>query len=325
MSRTLLLVLALALVASPAVAQGGPPPGYTDPVQYAQDHVEDEAAQATSDPVGYAQGVDPEAEAEHAAWLACWTAYEAADHALDAVCARFFSAPVEVNADVHEAHGEITEVLNETGVGALGDEVLDAVGDTVDDPKSAVEQVQRIARAVVRFVQALVDQVLDVLGLGGLAILAGVLGAAQAILDLVLLPLEGLGLAAAGLGDLGQGVLSVLGLAGTGLAIASSTVADGVLGAAQATLGAVAAAAQATAHGAAAAGGAVADTTGSVVDGVGDAAAAIGHAVESAVDKVGSLFDGGKKARTDERAGLPETPKTGTEADGLLDRLLGSL
>src|SRR5688572_15888700 len=98
-SRLALLAM-LALLATPLVtAQHGPPPGYTDPLVYAQDYAANQTGQATADPVGYAAGKatveNATAEAEHAAWLACWTAYEAdAGMATDPVCSQYFTAPV---------------------------------------------------------------------------------------------------------------------------------------------------------------------------------------------------------------------------------------
>src|SRR5688572_5994068 len=110
----LALLAALALLATPLVtAQHGPPPGYTDPLLYTQDYAANQTGQAAADPAGYATAkATPEAlaaEAEHAAWLACWTAYEAdAAAATDEVCAQFFTAPVAVDPpQADEAQAEI--------------------------------------------------------------------------------------------------------------------------------------------------------------------------------------------------------------------------
>ncbi|MEK6975332.1 MAG: hypothetical protein AABY18_03210 [Candidatus Thermoplasmatota archaeon] len=330
MTRTLVTTLLLALLAAPmALAQHGPPPGYTDPTVYAQDYAAEQAEQAQADPVGYAQGRDPAAEAEHAAWLACWTAYEVADHALDAACSQFFTAPVTVEPDVQGIEAEVTQVLNDTGVSALGSEVLDIVNDTVADPTSVLDQLQRAADAVIRFVQDLVDFVLDALGLGAMAIGAGLLGAGQGLLDLAAMPLDGLRLAAQGLADLGGAVVSLLGLAGSGIATASSTVGGALLGAASTLVGAVQDAASATGHGLADAASAtvasIGDGAQAAVQGVADAAAAARDTVSDAVEKVSSLFDGKPKRSTTDRAGLPEAPKTGTDADGLIDRVLDAV
>src|SRR5688572_19676553 len=118
LTRRLATLAALALLAFAlplASAQQGPPPGYTDPVVYAQAYATGQAEQAQADPIGYASGkATPEnasAEAEHAAWLACWTAYEAGQMALDPACSRFFVAPGVVDAPA-EAKAELTETLN---------------------------------------------------------------------------------------------------------------------------------------------------------------------------------------------------------------------
>ena len=140
MTRTLVATLLLALLAAPmALAQHGPPPGYTDPNEYAMDYATQQVGNATADPVGYAQCLDAAAEAEHALWLACWEAYSAADHALDAACAGFFSAPVTVDADVKAVEANVTQVLNDTGVSDLAAETLDIVNDTLADPKTVLD------------------------------------------------------------------------------------------------------------------------------------------------------------------------------------------
>src|SRR5688500_9218029 len=124
----LALLAALALLATPLVtAQHGPPPGYTDPLVYAQDYAADQTGKAAADPAGFASGkATPEnltAEAEHAAWLACWTAHESeAGMALDSVCSQFFTAPVAVDPpQADEAEAEVTETLE--GADALLGEV----------------------------------------------------------------------------------------------------------------------------------------------------------------------------------------------------------
>ncbi len=330
MTRTLLVTLLLALLAAPvALAQHGPPPGYTDPTEYAADYAARQAEQAQADPVGYASSRDPAAEAEHAAWLACWEAYEAAGHAVDAACSAYFTAPVAVEPAVQEATAEVTETLNATGASALAAEALDAVGDTVDDPTTALDQVQRVVSAAVRFVKDLLGFAKDTLTMLGLGVAAGVIGAVEGLIDLSSLPVRGLDVALSGL-------LSTLGLAGGAAATASSTVGSGVLGAAQAIADAVAtvvttaadgvgAALGAVGSGIAAAGGAVADGAHAVGSGIQDAADAVHDGVSSALDKVAGLFDGKDKPAGRATKDLPKAPKTGTGADGLVDRVLGSL
>lgn len=347
MTRTLLVTVLLALLAAPmAVAQHGPPPGSTDPVDYAQDYAADQAAQAQADPAGYAASRDLAAEAEHAAWLACWTAYEAADHALDPACAQFFTAPITVTAQAQQASAEVTQVLNDTGASALLGESLDLVNDTAADPTSVLDQVPRALHAVIHFVKDLVKFVMDTIGLAILALAAGVIGAVKGLLDLSLLSVSGFGTAGNGLLDLGSALASALGLVGSAVATASSTVGHGVVDAVVALVEGVGRAASATANGLGAAvtgigavlaaiGRGVADGTQSAASGlgdgihkvaseVGDAADAVRDTVADAVHKVGSLFDGKAKSPAIGRD-LPETPKTGTDADGLLDRVLDRL
>ena len=324
MTRTLLVTLLLALLAAPvALAQPhGPPPGYTDPNAYAIDHAEQQAAQAQADPVGYATSRDPAAEAEHALWFACWEAYHAAGHALDPACAAYFTAPVSVQPHVEGATAEVTEVLNGTGALALADETLDAVNDTLADPKGAVQQVERIVGAAIRFVKDLLTFAKDTLTALGLGVAAGLLGAVEGLLDLGAMPVRGLEVALSGL-------LSTVSLAGGAMATAPSTVADGVAGAALAAVHGVAAAASAVAGSVAATlsavGSGVSDAAHGVADGVLQAADAVRDGIADAVQKVGELFDGKAKRADAVDGGLPETPTTGTDADGLLDRLLGSL
>jgi phage-related protein len=359
MTRTLVATLLLALLAAPmALAQHGPPPGYDDPTEYAQDYAKQQVGNATADPLGYAQGLDAGAEAEHALWLACWEAYEATGHALDAACAPFFTAPVTVEPAAKAIEADVTQVLNDTGTSALADDLLDIANDTVADPTSALDQVGRAVDAVVRFVEDLLGFLKDTVGLALLAVAAGVLGAVQGIVDLAALPLDGLALAGDGLVDLGGALAEVLGLIGTGTATASSAAGGAALDAASAVVGAVQAAAGAAADGALAAGDAIAsallatvdgvrdagaaagdgalDAVGAVASGVGDgaqaladgvaqAADAVRDGVNEALDRVGALFDSGEKESAKDRAGLPGAPKTGTGVDGLLDDVLDSV
>lgn len=329
MTRTFLVTALLALLAFPlAVAQQGPPPG-ADPVEYAQAYAADEVADAQADPLGYAQGTDPVAEAEHAAWLACWTAYEAADHALDAACSRFFTAPVQVDAPMEPVTGEITEVLDDTGASAFAAEVTSAVQDTLKDPATALDQVQRILAAGVELARDVVAFVLDILKLAGLGMAAGLLGAAQGLASLAALPLDGLDVASAGLADVGS---TLAGLFADGAAFASDAASAALDGVAAAAMGLVHVAEQtsgAAVDGVSAAAQGLADGVSAAAQGVAstasEAADAVQDAVATAVDKVASLFDGKAQRGDAEGEALPQAPKTGTQADGLLDRLLGGL
>jgi hypothetical protein len=325
------LLAALALLATPLVtAQHGPPPGYTDPLAYTQDYAANQTTQATTDPAGYAAAKGtPEAlgaEAEHAAWLACWTAHEAdeAGMALDPVCSQFFTAPGVVDPPAPEATAEITETLEDAD--ALVGEVQGAAEGLVEDPTTAVEQVQRILDAVVAFVEDLVGGLLDALGLGGLAIADGLAGMLDGLLALLQLPalgvkasLDGLGL---GLGAVGDGVA----VAATGLADAVLAVVDGLAAAAGAAADGLAAVATGFVDGLAAAGSATADASSAVAGAVGDGMAGLGDAIGGAASAIGdalaSLFDGGDAAGADD--GLTDAAdglETGTEADGLVDRV----
>jgi hypothetical protein len=329
---TSLAVSALMLAALAALplasAQHGPPPGYEDPAAYAQDYAAGQASQAQADPAGYAAGkATPEAlgnETEHAAWLACWTLYayaEDAEAAADPACARFFVAPGTVDAPA-EAEATITETVNgtldETGAQRFLDESLDAVNDTVADPGSALDQVQRILGAAVAFVQdllgfvvGLVQEVLGLLGLGGKSAAAGMLGALDGLAALLGLPLKGLEAVAVvtGVADGAvaavDGVASLLGSIGGGLASAAGAAAGGL-----GSLG------QGLADGASSSASAVGDAVSGAAHAVGDAVHAVGKAVAS-------LF-GGDKASSG--GSLGDGPaggvRTGTEADGLLDRVL---
>jgi hypothetical protein len=320
---------ALALLALPvATAQHGPPPGYTDPLVYAQDYAANQTGQASADPLGYAgqkataEGID--GEVDHAAWLACWTAYESGAM-LDAVCSAFFVAPGVVDAPA-EAEAEVTETLNATGADALLDETTDALSDTLDDPTTAVEQVQRIAGAVVRFVQTLVEFVAD----AARALVDAALAVVGGVLDIL-----GLGrtAGAAGLGALADGLLALVGLPVLGVqaaidgvgAIVSGTV-DGLLVGASATGSGLTAAFDGVATAVAGVGGAMSDA-GSAV---GDAVGAVGQAVSAAAGQVGDAISGlfgGDDAADPGDGGLVRDPgvETGTEADGLLDRVFGLL
>jgi hypothetical protein len=331
----LALLAALALLAMPfASAQHGPPPGYTDPVAYTQDYATYQTGQAAADPAGYASGkATPDAlaeEAEHAAWLACWTAHEAQAGVTDPVCSQFFTAPGVVDAPA-EAEAEITETLNATD--ALLGEIGEALEETLEDPTTAVDQVLRIVDAVVTFVKDLVGGladlvgfVLDLLGLGGLTVANGLAGMLDGLLALVQLPALGLKVALDGLGA---------GLAAMGdvLTMTASATADGVVAVAVALADAVVALVAAVGDGFAAAGSAlggaasaIGDAVSAAASAVGEGLAAVGSAVSDAASAVGdalsSLFGGKDAASPDGVRDIADGVETGTEADGLIDRVL---
>lgn len=338
------LLLAALVAALPlASAQHGPPPGYDDPVVYAQDYAANQTAQAQGDPVGYASGkATPEAvgnESTHAAWLACWTLYayaEPAEQAADPACAQFFVAPGVVDAPA-KAEATITDTvngtLNDTGAGAFLGEALDAVNDTVADPASVVDQLGRIVAAAVTFAQGLigfvvgvVKDVLGLLGLGGQAAGAGALDALGGLLGLLELPVKGLDSAAswlaslagstvAGIADAADGAASLIGSVAQGIASTASATADGI-GALAGGLGSLG---RGLADGASAGASAVGGAVSGAAHAVGDAVHAVGHAVAS-------LFDGHKSTGDGPAAGSPVGGvRTGTKADSLLDRVLNQV
>jgi len=288
MTRTSVLALpaaaaflaVLALLALPlAAAQHGPPPGYTDPIAYAQDYAANQTAQAQADPVGYAGAhTTPAAvgnESSDAVWLACWTAwYETSGmDAVDPVCSRFFTAPQRVDAPADDAHGEITGTMNQTD--ALLSNVTGAADAIAKDPTSAPEQAKKVVDAVVAFLR----------GVAG-----GLLDAVQGVLDL--LGLGGLGLVAAARGALDL-VFGLLGLAGLGLQSAAS----GIGSALGAVAGGALATAQAAAAGVVATASAIASGIGAAASGVADAAGALAHGVASTAQGIGSgLLKGGQAA-----------------------------
>lgn len=346
---TRLAAFALALMAIPlAVAQSGPPPGYTDPLVYAQDYAASQADQAAADPLSFAANkTSPEGlanETEHAAWLACWTAHDQG-LPLEAACSQFFIPPGVVDAPA-EAEAEITQTVNATD--ALADEVLDAVGDTVDDPTSALQQVDRIVAAVQTFlgavvsgvqdllngmldiVLAIVDAILDVAGLGRTASLAGLDALADGLLAVLGLPALGLMAAADGISAAVTGTVDGIAAAGVGAAAAVQAVADGLAAAALATASAPGAGVDGVAAGLTSVSSAVVDAGSAATEAVGSAADAIAETVADAADAVGQTISGwfgADRASGSGAGGVVDRDgiKTGTEADGLIDRVLGLL
>lgn len=297
MTRSLapvLLALLLAFATPAAVAQHGPPPGYTDPLVYAQDYATEQAGQAASDPVGYASGKATQenltAEAEHAAWLACWTAYSQLGAAPPG-CELFFTAPVTVDPVVQQGQATLEEVQDDAG--ALTDEILDAVENTIDDPTTALEQVQRILNAAVGFVVGLIEDVLDLLGLGALGLGDGLLGALDGVLSL-------LGLSALGLGVATSGLTDALLLAGDGMVLSAQTIGGGFVDAATAVADAATVTASAAGDGLvavatglagaiAAAGQAWLDGVLASIHGLQAGSAAVGHAVVAVASATGAF------------------------------------
>lgn len=324
MARTLVAlaaILAACLLAPSVLAQRGPPPGYHDPVLYAQDEAKEQSASAQANPVGYVQSRNATEEAEHAAWFSCWVAYETAGHALDAVCAPFFTAPVTVEPAAR-AHAEISDVLNETGASAFADEALDALNDTVANPATVLDQVLRIAGAAAGFVQGVLDvvvgaarNVLGALGFGALAFGAGAAEAVKGVQSLAELPLDGLVMASNGIARSAQAASGLLG------DVAQSGLRAIQLGA-QDAADAVASAASSAVGGTKDAGRGLTSGLGHVVEGVQDAVHAAGDYVKSAVK---DLFGGDEPTTSDQQKKGPlSTPDVG-EVEGFVGRLLERL
>lgn len=330
MAKTLTLwtLLLAALVVAPlACAQQGPVPG-SDPVSYARDHYEAEAANATSDPAAYAQSqASPETvgeQAHTAAYVACWAAYEAAGMAADPVCASFFTprerAPRPHSEDITTQ--EAQDALNATveGAEAFANTTLDALNRTVTDPGDAPSQVRRILDAAAGFANGTVALAVKVVkGIVGGAV-ALVLGIVDAILHSLGLGAKGAAMAGGAVVDfLGAAVDEAVGAAVAlvdgvveDLASASASIASGVAGFLGAVVDGIGAAIGAVVDGVTAAGGATVDALAGAVE-------VVGGFVGSIVDAVSGIFGGqGSKAPSG-----PSVPDLGRQLPA--DDLLGSV
>lgn len=334
-----LAVLAL-LATTTVVAQRGPAPGYDDALVYAQDYAVNQTAQASADPAGYAgskatqEGL--ENETAHTLYMACWAAWQETGESIDPVCAAYFTPPGEedgVVEDEAEATAEVVDdQLNATEV--LAAEALDAVNDTLADPTSAPEQVQRILDAVVGFASGLlkdvlavvivvVETVLGILGLGGLTMADGLGAVVDGLLAAVDALLDGLGLGVDGMQLLGSGLVD-------GVQATAQAVVGGLTAAASGIADAVTSAADAAQSGASASASGVSDVASSVASGVSDGVSATVQAAQDAarsvVDGVSSLFGGKSSGSSSSQRDGPQRPvDTGTEADSLVDRVLDLL
>lgn len=320
----LLLASALLLAASVA-AQPGPAPGYEDPLAYAADYAVDQAGNASTDPVGYAQAhASQDAvvnETAHAAYIACWTLdeYAAQDPEL---CDDFYTAPGEVGplpADdptVDAAEETADEITNATD--ALVGEVTGGVDDVLEDPSSAPQVLQDIAAAVVTFAETVVGAVLIAVGAIGQTVVA-------LVEDIVGGIDVGLSAAAGGIGDAAGAVWH-------GLAAAVAAVGDGVSAAAAAVVSVAGSLAGAIGDGASATVSGLSDAATGAGDAIGSAASSLGDAVSDAVtdawhavkDTVSGWFSGGTQATPDRPGGLDTDRVTGP-VDGLVDRVTGLL
>ncbi len=223
-------------------------------------------------------------------------------------------------AVVHFVRDLVDFVLDTLGLGALGiaggllgaaEGLLDLLTLPVQGGQLALDGLGAALSGTTSAVDAAVDATLDTMA----ATIGAILDGAQATADA----------AASGLGA----IVSAVAAAAGGVADAASAVADAVGAAASAVTDAVDAAAGAVAAAAGAVAGAVADATTAVASGIADATQAAADAVQSGVrglaSEVSSWFGGGKPATGATSDALDQVPKTGTEADSLLERLLDGL
>ncbi|HEX9815573.1 MAG TPA: hypothetical protein VGB18_01220 [Candidatus Thermoplasmatota archaeon] len=275
------------------------------------DHVDDKAASARSDPVGFAEShASEEAVAKEAEWGVAYGCF-AAHYAHDEVGTP--DPQLEQCEDYEEVLGiapepeepvAVVQNLSEDPVAQvqeIEEEVLASVDDIVEDPLSAPE-------ILIGLVLYLVDKVLDLIGGVG----ATATGVAAGALDLV-------GAALAADAKLGADMYDEASSAATasvqGVLGTASGLASGMLDVAAASIDGIV-------DGGKALGDGIADTAGTIGTGVADAADAVGDAAASigaaVAGFVGQLFGGADKASEkgpvdDAAGGLSD----GT--DGLLD------
>lgn len=295
-ARTLIALLALAvLFCSPALAQRGPAPGQ-DPAGYAVTYVGAEARQAGADPAGYAQETATVQGVANvtteAGYVACWAAYDATGTQL-APCEGYFTPPGTAQRPAEEgndtaaqlADGAVAQAENVTGTAASAAQAI------VEDPSSAPSEAERVVAAIVAAVAWIVDAIGGILGsLGnGLASLASMGGA--------------------GIGALGTGLDAGLG----GIAGAAAATGTSLAGVSSAVASGASSAGRAVADAAAAAGNAIAQAVGATGKAIGDAARAV-------ADAVAALF-GASAPAAPASPTLPETglPTPDLKASDLLD------
>lgn len=304
MIQKLIVLATLAILALPLAAAQSP----EEPLV---SHVDEKAAQATTDPAGFAEShASEKAVAKEAEWgiaYACFAGHYAHDEV----------GTPEPDLDQCEDYEEVLGIAPEpeepvavvqnlsedpvAQVQEVEEEVLASVDDVVEDPLSAPE-------ILIGLLLYLVDKVLDLIGGVG-ATASGLAGGA---LDLV-----GAALAAdAKLGaDMYDGAAHAATASVEGVLGTASGLASGMLDGASAAIEGVAEASEELGDGVAD----TADTMGAGVadaaDAVGDAAASVGAAVSSFV---GQLFGGDSgasdKSPIDDAAG-----GLSDETDGLLD------
>jgi hypothetical protein len=342
------LLLTFALIG--AAAQPGPDPGHATALDYAQSYVRQQVDEASADPQTYAANhTTPDAvqaEAEHAAWMACWAAHDVAGSTSQAACAPFFAPPVAVEPEPQAEE----EAVNTTEVEELAEEVVTAVEEILEDPTDAPNVVVRLVESVLGKVLALVDissraasvlgdalsvlgEAMALLGLVAVAPVAGFLhlshwaadGASDAF-DLAALSMvtsvDGLGTLGSVAGEATTDALAAVGSGAehaTGaVAQAARSTATGVGDAAGASVRGVAVAARAVGDGVVAGAEAVGDGAKSAATGIADAAQAVGDAVRDAVQ---AIF-GGSSSPSPSKAPSPRAPvQAPVDTDGVLPNL----
>ena len=338
--RTTLVLLTLALLAAPAMAQPGPAPGYDSALDYAADHVASEAEDASTDPVGFAASKTSAAalqnETSHTAYVACWAADDAGVQ--HDVCDPYYTArgqeppsqpPCECQENTTAVQNDTQAFADATHNATLGyaGNATAFLNETIADPGNATSHASGFLNTTKHFVLDLMD---DIVGL--VTVWAGAIFTCLGVgfgfgLESIDLGIGGIGavfsavgdaavLGALGIGDIGQasgdgamaalgGLGTVLGAIGSGLATAASATGDGLATAAGAVGGAVVTAAEATG------------------DGLQAVGSAIGDAAKSVKDAVVGLFEDGPAPQ---RGSDPLDDVTDTvDTDGLLDDVTGLL
>jgi hypothetical protein len=334
--------------------QSGPAPGQ-DPVGYTASYAQDQATQATSDPVTYAQQKGSvegaSAEAAHTAWLACWAAWEKTGQLLPG-CEAYFTPPQkaprpsaggngEENGTAQDVQDTAAEVQNQTA--QVVDAVTAALNGTVADPASAPSQIQMVLGAIGNFAGWLAGRLLDAAGsvLGGLGIgivaigqalglaakavaigfnagIAGIVTGAQASVTGIVAAVQelGSGLSVAA-GSVGQGIGASAGAIAQALAISGKFLAQLSVGVAQATMAGV----NATVAAAHAVAGGVASGFGAAVKAIADVSGATVHGIVAGVQATGAgiaaAADGVSKA-------AQATGKAIADAAGAVGNAIGS-
>lgn len=338
--RTTLVLLTLALLAAPAMAQPGPAPGYDSALDYAADHAAAEAENASADPVGFAGSKATASglqnETSHAAYVACWAADDAGvQHEL---CDPYYTArgheppsqpPCECQENATAAHNDTQAFANATHNATLGyaGNATAFINETVADPGNATSHAGRFLNTTKHFVLDLVDDIVGLVTVWAGAILT-CLGVGFGFgLESIDLGITGIGavfatlgdaavLGALGIGDIGQatgdGAMAALG----GLGGALGAIGSGLATAASATGGALATAAGAV-------GGAIVTAAQATGDGIHSVGEAIGDAAKAVKDAVVGLFDDGPKPQGGSDPVDDVTDTVGT--DGLLDGVTGIL